>query len=157
MFWEENWNKITHQGMKAQLGLPDGPRFPENMPKEGLQEQIDFLKAYLKTTEVHEFSGAIYGDLRKLIEQKMEDRRTFLRWVLPGDPALSAPPSSEVILSETITLYYCGYYYLCSSSSYWTHRCPSPKYRILYKSETPIKTKITVRGDVSMHTRGYIL
>ena len=156
-FWSNNWNRTTHQGMKVQLGLPDGPRFPENLPKSGLQEQIEFLKKYLKETEIHEFSGAIYGDLRNLIEEKLENRRTFLRWVLPEEPIFSTPPSSEVILSETATLYYRGYYYLCSSSSYWTHRCPSPKYRILYKSKTPIKTKITVRGDVSMHTRGYIL
>ena len=156
-FWSNNWNRMTHQGMKVQLGLPDGPRFPEGLPKEGVQEGIDFLKKYLKETEVHEFSGAIYGDLRSLIQEKISHRRIFLRDVLPGDPAFSTPPSSEVILSETVTLYYSGYYYLCSSSRYWTHMCPSPKYRILYKSKNPIHTMITVRGDVSMHTRGFIL
>ena len=156
-FWEENWNKTTHHNMKTKFGLKDGSRFPKDLPKEGIEEKIEFLKEYLQKTEIHEFSGAIYGDLKNLIKEKLENRRTYMKYVLPDEPIFNKPPMAEVILSETIIIYYSGYYYLCSSSRYWTHRCPSNKYRVLYKSRTPIHTKITVHGDVSMHTRGYIL
>ena len=159
----ESCRNMSHVTFREKHNLPTGERFPHGLvdrtPIHRAKALISLLKENLEEG-IHEYSGAIFGDIKSL-KRRLRISRAFIykRGLNKKQPiyTLKEVENREIVLSGASIEYDGTYYYVLSNHNYWTEEIPSYSYKLLCKSRSPITLQITRAGNVERYTRGRIV
>lgn len=158
--WLKVWNKTTHSAWKEENNFPSGERFPlGNTMGLSITQSVLILpqlKKYLEEIPIHEFSGAIYGDYKRIESEILNQETEYKKLSMKEQEDCTIQIGSTVVFSGSKLFFVKEEYILASNSSHYTGSTPSHQYVILFRSQKPIEKVITRKGDVERHTLGYI-